>query len=164
MDDANPFAGFDWMAKDLVQRRNGQGGMTEVDEEHGRETSSGTGQSWARDDSQKEKPMEVDKTLPGESTSSLHSGKRSATVAPALTPVEVKVSSIAAETGFDFGVPGCHHLPVSSSTTSLDGDEDGTSGAAAASDSAIHSAGDSAAIATTSVVGSSGSSKHLPAK
>ena len=47
-----------------------------------------------------------------------------ATVAP--TPVALQVSPIAAETGFDFGVPGCHRLPITSNSSSMDGAEDGS--------------------------------------
>ncbi len=184
MENANPFAGFDWMAKDLAQRRNGQSGMMEAEEEQGRDNSSGTGQQHVHDGLQKEKPAQMDKAsslttnsastaeAPGATSAQVDIGttpnpgeNTNVTAVPTIAPVALKVSPIAAETGFDFGVPGCHHLPVSSSTASLDGVEDGNGGGAAACDSATHTTGHAAtahANATMPVGDSSGSPMHSP--
>ena len=162
----NPFAGFDWMAKDLIKRRqetdddgsaaDGAPPVSASDgggDGGGLQPSPGSNAAAAAAaavaESQPERSLasaeQQDAAIDGAAPAA------SATMPPrSKNPVGAGaaaslVSPMAAETGFDFGVPGCHNLPVK---TSSDGsaagsasEEQAAEGAESQPPPAAHAAG-----------------------
>jgi hypothetical protein len=158
VDDGNPFAGFDWMASDLVERRREGGAELIPRSETDTPSPPPPQQQQAHAEEEQAAPQvpaaaaafaaaaaeaaaavtagaaadgngnsDGDGTadaadLPASSSSTVPAA--AAAAAAAATAARAVISPIAAETGFDFGVPGCHNLPLKTSSASMSMDDD----------------------------------------
>jgi hypothetical protein len=119
-DDAcDPFAGFDWMATDLIRRRQDTATDTvTIIDELAFSTAAAAAAVAAAESEEEQQPTSLS-GIDGAGTATCVNAAANTPPRSEKTQGAVSaplVSPMAAETGFDFGVTGCHNLPLKTSS------------------------------------------------